>query len=183
MLDLKRFWEIFLKITPSVSFPKPDMDCLNSENKRDEFIDPGKYRYREKRVAHWDRVSSKKENPKRAAAYYHRLLLEYYRFLVPPGLKVLELGCGHGDLLAGLKPSLGVGIDFSGEMIRVASKKHPGLTFVQADVHDIEFKDKFDVIILSELVNDLWDVQQVLEKLRNISHPGTRLVLNFYNYL
>lgn len=148
-----------------------------------KFVDPAKYRYGKKRIAHWDRVSGKKEGPKRAAAFYHRLLQDYYCFLAPPGLKVVELGCGHGDLLARLKPCFGVGIDFSEEMLRVASKKHPGLTFVQADAHDIEFKEKFDVIVLSDLVNDLWDVQRVFEKLRNISHSGTRLILNFYNNL
>ena len=150
------------------------------ENK---FIDPGRYRYRKKRIDHWDRVSQKKEASKRAAVFYHQLLQDYYCFLVPTGLRVVELGCGHGDLLAGLKPSFGVGIDFSEEMLRIASQKHPDLTFIQTDAHDIDFKEKFDVIILSDLVNDLWDVQRVLEKLRNVSHPGTRLVLNFYNNL
>ena len=159
------------------------MDCINSKNTETKFSDPGKYRYQKKRIIHWDRVSQKKRAPKRAAAFYHRLLQDYYRFLVPAGLKVVELGCGHGDLLSSLKPSFGIGIDFSEEMICIASKKHPDLTFIQADAHDIEFKEKFDVIILSDLVNDLWDVQRVLEKLRNISHSGTRLVLNFYNSL
>ena len=172
-----------MKSTPVVFFPKRDMDCINSENMEHKFIDPGKYRYQKKRTAHWDRVSQKKEKPKRAAAFYHRLLQDYYRFLVPTGLKVVELGCGHGDLLAELKPAFGVGIDFSAEMLRIASKKHPDLTFIQADAHGIEFKEKFDVIVLSDLVNDLWDVQRVFEKLRNISHSGTRLVLNFYNNL
>jgi SAM-dependent methyltransferase len=110
-------------------------------------------------------------------------LQRYYRFLIPPGLRVLELGCGHGELLACLKPSFGVGVDFSGEMIRVASKKHPGLKFIQADAHEIGFKEKFDVIVLSDLVNDLWDVQRVFEKIRNMCHSGTRLILNFYNNL
>ena len=159
------------------------MGCINSNNIGNKFIDPGKYRYRKNRTAHWDRVSQKKEKPKRAAVFYHQLLQDYYRFLVPTGLRVVELGCGHGDLLSGLKPSFGVGIDFSREMLRIASKKHPDLTFIQADAQDIKIKDKFDVIVLSDLVNDLWDVQRVLEKLRNISHSGTRLVLNFNNNL
>jgi SAM-dependent methyltransferase len=145
--------------------------------------DPAKYRYQKERIAHWDSVSNKKKNPKRPGAFYQRLLYHYYRFLVPSGLRILELGCGHGDLLAFLKPSVGVGVDFSGEMIRHAAKKHPNIIFIQADVHEMEFKEKFDVIILSDLINDLWDVQRVFEKLRNISHPSTRLVLNFYNNL
>ena len=128
-------------------------------------------------------MSRLKENPGRPGGFYHKLLRLYYKFVIPPGLIILEIGCGHGDLLSGLKPSLGVGIDFSGEMVRYASRRHPELTFIQADVHEIELNQKFDAIILSDLVNDLWDVQRVLEKLRNVTHSGTRLVLNFYNNL
>ena len=61
--------------------------------------------------------------------------------------------------------------------------RHPHLNFIQADAHEIEVKAKFDVIILSDIVNDLWDAQQIFGKLYAISHPGTRLILNFYNNL
>jgi SAM-dependent methyltransferase len=147
------------------------------------YIDNEKNRYRRARIAHWDKVSALKRRPGRAGAFYHKLLQRYYRFFIPPGLRVLELGCGQGDLLASLKPSFGVGVDFSGEMIRAATEKHPDLVFVQADTHDVWFQKKFDVIILSDLVNDLWDVQRILERIRNMCHPGTRLILNFYNNL
>ena len=149
----------------------------------EEYIDQAGHRYRKERIAHWDLVSRHKENPKRAGAFYHELLRHYCKFLIPQGLRVLELGCGHGDLLASLKPSLGVGVDFSGEMIRYASVKHPKLLFIHADVYEIVFKEKFDIIILSDLVNDLWDVQSLLEKLRSICHSRTRLIINFYNNL
>ena len=145
--------------------------------------DPAEYHFRQKRMAHWNRVSQKKENPNRPGAFYHKLLQYYYAFLIPPRLRILELGCGHGDLLDHLKPSVGVGIDLSGEMIRVASKKYQNLSFIQADASEIEFSTKFDAIILSDLINDLWDVQRVIEKMRNVTHRGTRLVINFYNNL
>jgi SAM-dependent methyltransferase len=154
-----------------------------SKASREEYIDPAKRRYRKARIANWNRVSHQKENPRRIGAFSHKLLQHYYKFLIPPGLRILELGCGHGDLLASLKPSLGVGVDFSGKMIRHASKKHPKLNFVLADAHEIAFKEKFDTIILSGLVNDLWDVQDIFEKLHSAVYPGTRLVLNFYNNL
>ena len=144
-------------------------------------MDDTKRRYRKNRIVHWDWVSPRKNRPGRAGAFYHRLLRRYYRFFIPSGLRVLELGCGHGDLLAGVRPGFGVGIDFSREMLCVASKKHPHLMFVQADVHEIELKKPFDIIILSDLVNDLWDVQRVMEIIRNLSHSGTRVILNFYN--
>jgi 2-polyprenyl-3-methyl-5-hydroxy-6-metoxy-1,4-benzoquinol methylase len=145
--------------------------------------DPAQRIYRRKHILHWDRVSEEKENPKRIGAFYHKLLQKYYRFLIPPGVRILELGCAHGDLLACLKPSLGVGIDFSGQMLKRALKQHPELNFIQADVHEIAFRQKFDIIILSDMINDLWDLQCVLEKLGPMIHPGSRLVLNFYNNL
>lgn len=146
-------------------------------------IDQAKFRYQKQRMAHWDQVSPKKANLKRAGAFYQKLLQHYYKFLIPPGLRILEIGCGHGNLLSSLEPSFGLGLDFSEAMIRQASQNHSHLYFAQADVHDLPIRKSFDVIIVSDLVNDLWDVQRVFEKLRNISHPGTRLILNFYNNL
>ena len=97
-------------------------------------------------------------------------------------MRVLELGCGQGDLRT-LKPSLGVGIDFSHGMLRYARKKHPGLLFIRGDAHTIPLKCKFDIILLSDLVNDLWDVQRVLNQVSEFSHHGTRVIINFHNHL
>jgi SAM-dependent methyltransferase len=144
-------------------------------------LDPKRRHYQKERISHWNKISKKKENQKRPGAFYQKLLQHYYRSLIPTGMRILELGCGHGDLLASLKPSFGVGIDFSNEMLWVAAKKHPGLLFIMADAHELPIDTKFDVIILSGLVNDLWDVQRVFEKLQLLTHPGTRFVLNFYN--
>jgi len=96
---------------------------------------------------------------------------------------VLEVGCGVGDLLSSLNPKRGVGVDFSPEMIKRARTRHPKLEFQTADALDFSVNEKFDYILLSDLVNDLPDVQAVLEKLHTVSHPGTRLVLNFFNNL
>mgnify|MGYP000459969061 FL=1 len=155
-------------------------DFIPSEQ---DAVDPAKIRYSKKRQAHWDRVSSQKVNPERLGAFYQKLLHHYFTFLVPPDLKILELGCGTGDLLAALKPSVGVGVDFSCEMIRLARENHSDLTFFQADVHEFEYDDTYDVIILSDLVNDLWDVQAIFEGLKDCCQSGTRIIINYYNNL
>jgi len=71
-------------------------------------------------MAHWNRVAAQKNDPQRAGAFYQQLLEHYYCMMVQSGLRVLELGCGGGDLLAALKPSFGVGVDFSAEMLDIA---------------------------------------------------------------
>ncbi len=139
--------------------------------------------YTEKRKSHWDAVAEKWGKRTGLGKYYHQRLLKIHRFLVPRGLKILELGCGFGDLLAGLEPAVGVGVDFSPGMIAQARSRHAGLTFVCADASDLELHETFDIIILSDLINDLWDVQDVLETARRHAAPGTRIILNFYSRL
>jgi Glycosyl transferase family 2 len=65
-----------------------------------------------------------------------------------------------------------------------AREHHPEIESVQADAHNlIAIKDRFDVIILSDLINELWDVQQVLEQIRPLCTPRTRVIINFYSRL
>lgn len=140
-------------------------------------------RYRQARLAHWDGVARRSDGWRGWGGYYHRRLAEVYRFWVAPGRRVLELGCGQGDLLAALRPAVGVGVDFSGEMIARARQRHPELTFINADAHEFESTDAFDVIILSDLLNDVWDVQTILEQAARVSAPHTRLIINTYSRL
>lgn len=96
---------------------------------------------------------------------------------------MLEIACGSGRLLNDLKPSVGVGVDFSPKMIEIARSKYPDLRFIQADAHELELDEQFDVIILSDAVNDFWDVQLVFEKLKQLCTPSTRVLLNYYSRL
>ena len=114
---------------------------------------------------------------------YHQLLKRYYAFLVPPGQRVLEVGCGLGDLLAAVNPSRGVGVDFSPAVLDLARKRHPKLEFADAEAQEFFTDENFDYILLSDLVNDLPDVQALLTRLQELSHGGTRLVVNFFNNL
>jgi SAM-dependent methyltransferase len=147
-------------------------------------FDPAGQAYQQTRIAHWNAIARKRDSWHGMGRWYHERLLEIYRFYVTPRQKVLELGCADGRLLAALQPSRGVGVDFSEEMILRARQNHPQLEFLCADTHDLSQLDgPFDVIILSDLVNDLWDVQRVFEQIHPLCHPRTRLLLNFYSRL
>jgi SAM-dependent methyltransferase len=139
--------------------------------------------YTAARVAHWDETARRLDRWQGWGALYQKRLTRAFRHVCPPGLRVLELGCGRGDLLAALQPREGVGVDFSPEMIRRARARHPELTFVDADAHGFAPEGTVDVVVLSDLVNDLWDVEKVLERLRPALARHSRLVLNFYSRL
>jgi SAM-dependent methyltransferase len=140
-------------------------------------------RYVQQRTAYWEDYAANFRKWEPMRRYYRQRLIEYYRFLVPPGRRVLELGCGHGDLLAALQPAHGVGIDLSQTMIDRARQKHPELHFQVADAQTVTLHDTFDYVICSDLVNDLWDVQQVFENVPALCKPSTRVIVNAYSRL
>jgi len=140
--------------------------------------------YQQTRIAHWDAIARKKDSWRGMGRWYHQRLAEIYRFHIASNLSVLEIGCGGGKLLAALKPARAVGVDFSAEMIHRAKQKYPAIEFIHADAHDLSaIKEKFDIVILSDLINDLWDVQRVFEQIKLICTPRTRIIINFYSRL
>ena len=89
-------------------------------------------RKKEELTGRFNQLAGEREIWIRRSRYYYEDQTKYYRFLVSEGLSILELGCGTGDLLQALKPRRGVGVDFSGEMIRKAGERFPDLEFREA---------------------------------------------------
>ncbi len=144
--------------------------------------DPVASRYSAARAAHWDGVARWLGTRKGWGSAYHRRLSEVYRRVVDPGLKVLEIGSGTGDLLAAVRPAEGVGVDLSPAMVELSRARHPDLKIIEGDAHDLTPADgPFQAILMSDILNDVWDAQEVLERARLASSPATRLVVNFYS--
>ncbi len=132
---------------------------------------------------YFNKVAGQRVKWKRRNSYYHRLLEKQYKLLIPVNSKVLEIGCGPGDLLASLKPAIGVGVDFSDRILEEARTKYPDLEFIAQDAETLELNDTYDYIILSDLVGSLWDVQNAFEMISRVCHSRTRLIISNYNFL
>src|ERR1700733_14200450 len=115
--------------------------------------DPAARHHQQSRIEHWDALARAHDPRKGLGGCYRRRLAQVYRYLAAPGLKIAELGCAQGDLLAALNPSLGFGVGFSTEMPSRPRDRYPDLHFVQADVHECALDQSFDIIILSDLIN------------------------------
>ena len=118
--------------------------------------------------------------------YFHDEDVRYMQFLIRPGLRVLELGCGRGDLLASLRPLEGVGVDFSLAVVTLARQRHPNLEFVFGDCENAETiqslgQQPFDVILLSDTIGSLEDIQRTFELLHPLCAADTRIVISFYS--
>jgi len=113
---------------------------------------------------------------------YYDDLYGLIRSQVPPGSKVLDLGCGDGALLDSLRPSYGVGVDVSLEAVREAKRQYPHLHFVCADVELLPVVRRFDYVIASNVVGFLIDVQTFLRSLTRVVHPSSRIVIAYHNF-
>ena len=132
---------------------------------------------------YWDKLAPRRQGYRKRAKYFHEEKERFFRFMIPEGSSVLEIGCGTGDLLAALAPARGVGIDFSEKMIEIARQAHPEHDFRVMDAQDLELDEKFDVIVLDDLVNHLADVQACMEQLHKVCHERTRIIATFYSSL
>ena len=132
----------------------------------------------------FDQYAAQVDQWQRRNSGYHRAIASLARFYTLERAKVLEVGSGNGDLLAALNPSEGLGIDISGEMVRLAAGKYPHLKFQQMSGERLDLPaQKFDFIVLSDLVGYLYDIRLVFERLRTVCHSRTRLIINWYNRL
>lgn len=176
-------------------------ECMNTSGP--VWQEPVAAAYAARRRDAWNKVARERaplvgnDVPKKrrfSSTALHQRYVEYlqrlYAFLIPPGSRVLELGCGEGDLLAALKPSFGVGVDFSPAMLERARAAYPELHFINCDAHLLEpatapelLDEPFDAIILSDLINDAWDVHTLLTACHRFCAPHTRLFVNFHSWL
>jgi SAM-dependent methyltransferase len=131
----------------------------------------------------FDRLAADREYWQKKGSYYYEDQQRYMRFLIPEGLRVLEIGCGLGDLLAAVKPSRGVGVDLSDVLVKEASRRHPSLEFRVADCESLDLDETFDVIILADVMGHLLDVEAALRRLRHCCTQKTRIVIAYYNFL
>lgn len=101
-----------------------------------------------------------------------------------PGMSLLDMGCGTGQLLGDLKRHFGsarfgyVGVDQSPRMIAVARAKYPDATFTIGCSAGYTAADStFDVVICAHSFPYFPDKPAMLRKLRNMLKPGGILLI------
>jgi ubiquinone/menaquinone biosynthesis C-methylase UbiE len=139
---------------------------------------------RHQRIERLDQIADTRASASTRHAYYGAELERVVRSLVPPGSKVLEVGSGSGDLLAAVGGPGSVGIDISPRMVQVAKERHPELDLRVMDVERGELpKEQFDVVLLSDAIGLLDDIQNALERLQGMLRPEGRIIVTYYNFV
>lgn len=136
--------------------------------------------------AFYDARADEVERWRYRRAYYHDRIADLARSVIRPGLRVLDIGCGLGDLLAALAPARGLGVDLSPALVERARRRHPGLEFRVGDAQAIGETiggEAFDAIVLSNVIGEVSDVWRVFRSAREVARPETRLLVVYYNWL
>ncbi len=134
------------------------------------------------KIAYFDSIAPERDEWKKRNSYYYSELEHFLRLVIPLDSSVLEIGCGTGDFIGHLKPSQGAGIDFSPQMIEMAKKKYPEYLFLVDDIEDLHLTEKFDYVVMSDLVGHLTDVWQAFRSLQKVTKSETRVVITQFNY-
>jgi SAM-dependent methyltransferase len=121
------------------------------------------------------------------ARFFHEEDICYLRFLIPRGLRILELGCGAGHTLAALEPAYGLGIDIDRARIIEGRAAFPALDLRVGDIEDeatlAAIEGTFDVILIVDTLGSITDVQALLERLHRFTTRETRLVMVYFSHL
>lgn len=104
---------------------------------------------------------------------------------LPPGARVLDLGCGTGRPTAAQLVRAGcavTGVDISEEMLRLARENVPGATFLHSDILSVDLPEgSFDGVtcFFVLLMMRRADIDKMLRRIHDLLVPGGRFACSF----
>lgn len=130
--------------------------------------------------AHWDQMAGSYDEAKRRNDGYYAALKRCFQDAIGPEYRerILDVGCGTGQILASLKPAHGLGIDLSPSMIQAAQRTyqhHPNLTFQTRSATQAgggRFDDVwFDAVISADMLEHVDDWRSALSAMVQACRP------------
>src|SRR2546421_5306134 len=103
--------------------------------------------------------------------------------IVEPGTRVLDLGCGEGELLEWLAANKNVdarGVELSGAKVRHAIAR--GVSVYQGDINDglADYPDQaFDYVILSQTLQETRNPRALLHEMLRVGRKAIVALPNF----
>jgi 2-polyprenyl-3-methyl-5-hydroxy-6-metoxy-1,4-benzoquinol methylase len=135
----------------------------------------------------WVTMSVRKLEEGRKNGEHNQTLLD--RFAATADLcrgRVVELGCGAGDLAHAIaeRGSEVTGVDISSRKVQRARASFPELTFILADILTVDLPaEAYDTVVLAEVLEHVTDApgQAILDKAWSLVASGGRLVVSVPN--
>jgi cyclopropane fatty-acyl-phospholipid synthase-like methyltransferase len=131
----------------------------------------------------YDSIAEVWQRSRAGDAFRERGLLDRLVAPLPPGARILDLGCGGGEPIARYLATLGydlTGVDLSPRLLALARQAVPGGRFVQGDMRTIHLDQQFDAIVAWDSVFHLprRDHGPLFRRFREWLGPQRRLLLS-----
>lgn len=128
---------------------------------------------------YWDKYSTHSEHP--SVRLRNRFIINQLKKTKFNSL--LDIGCGDGFLINLIKNNFQreklFGADVSTKVIEINSSRYEGIKFFPLDIsnENIQEKDKYDVVICSEVIEHLENWKQALKNLSKLIDKNGYLIL------
>lgn len=126
---------------------------------------------------HFDLIAVNYDFYKKRNSFYYDNLKKLLVSSISPNNRVLEIGCGTGDLLAHLEPKKGYGMDISPYMIKLAKQKHPKLQFSTK----IPKGKTWDYVFMCDVIEHLDNPQKTFLEIRKTMNRKTVFICTMAN--
>ncbi len=105
---------------------------------------------------------------------------------IAPNSRVLDVGCGAGDLGEYLRSEKGcyvVGADYSSESLAVAKTKLDDVCQIDLNCEklDAAFAERFDVIVMADILEHIYDTESVLSAAEALLTPNGKVIISIPN--
>lgn len=122
---------------------------------------------------------------RRRSNFFHRELNRLVAAQVRAGARIVDIGCGSGNLLAACQPSAGVGVDIDVEDAERWFAEDLQLSFIMSPVERLPKAPMSDpdYVILSMVLDEVYDTQEVLGQVHSWCLPETRIIVVTYSRL
>ncbi|MFA5880483.1 MAG: class I SAM-dependent methyltransferase [Candidatus Margulisiibacteriota bacterium] len=134
---------------------------------------------------HFNQIAAKYDYFKAKNWYYYDSIKVNLAKIIPDASQksVLDIGCGTGEILNYLHPKTGLGVDLSEEMILIAKEKYPQYSFFAASIDNYLTDQKFDYLILIDIIEHLENLLGSIKNISNLAHEKTKVIIFMANPL
>ncbi len=134
--------------------------------------------------SYYNSIAGLYDHGKKKNLYYFDNLVSLYRFFIPTGRNILEIGCGTGDLITKLDAREALGIDLSAEMIKTAQRKYHNLKKIRFERMDITSSSELfrtEYIMIVDVLEHVIDVPKFIKQVYIRAPREARVIISVAN--
>jgi len=131
-------------------------------------------------IRHWRLTGRNPFQAESAMAHNEADTLLMIQRHVKPGDRILDAGCGMGDLLLHLKNYEAIGVDLSKDYIEIAKER--GLNVTVGRIEKMPYpRGWFDMVVCTDVLEHVLDLNKAVRELLRVLRPGGTLIVRTPN--